>query len=78
MPQRRLLAASHAVSRPGALSRAQSPAVGPEAVEGHPPRERAGDEDVAVGREDAAEAGVVLECRHEPVSRQREQPTGGA
>jgi RNA polymerase sigma factor (sigma-70 family) len=50
-------------------------AVGPEAVDHHAPEQRPGDEDPAVGREDAAEARVGLQGGDEAVEPEGDDPT---
>jgi hypothetical protein len=48
--------------------------VGPEAVEGHAPQQRPGDEDATVGRQDPAEVRVGLQRGDEAVGAERNHP----
>ena len=52
-------------------------AVRTEAVEGHAPRERSGDEYAAVGGKDPSEVRVGLERGDELVEKEREAPEKG-
>lgn len=50
--------------------------VGPEAADDDSPGERAGDEDAAIGREDAAEVVVALGGGDEPVKSESDEAAG--